>query len=60
MPEQKILSFDFASLYPTTMRDFTQDPEFQEIFRERQRQKLREERRMKIERINNLNEDGFN
>jgi hypothetical protein len=53
MPDQTIPSFDFASLYPTTMRsNIEYDDVLMNIYRERQRQKLRKERRMKIEKIN--------
>ena len=41
-------NFDFASLYPTTMRDFSDSA------KELARKKLLEERRKKIEKLNNI------
>jgi len=52
-PFDKFASFDFASLYPTTMKDFSLDPK---LMNELKRQKLLKERKEKLKQIKNLNE----
>lgn len=54
----KIVNMYFASLYPTTMTDFTKDPKFLAELKEIQRKKTLKERREKLEKINNLNESS--
>lgn len=45
------INFDFASLYPYAMGDFTKDSNF---MRELERIKLKRDRIEKLKRINNL------
>lgn len=53
-PKYKFPNFDFETLYPNVIKDWTKDEKFMAELNEITRKRLIKERKEKLERINDL------